>query len=801
MTNKHSKKLGLLTNLLVKNATYLGLSESTIQNMLQLAFESNPGLKIVIKHKSNKKMGMKCKHYDRMPHHPLPNCVRYENETSKLDMIGALFGKAKRQDKGVRTMWNGRNIRANRYVEYRLNQIGHYRDRGQNRYYWRHALKLLESPAFQVMAFNYVCHNWHREMSLGEAKKIQNNVKDLVEDLKIEINMRRVYIKKANGKWRPLGVPTKAWRVYLHMLNVLVVWFRMGSDPHQHAYKPKSGVHTAWKDLLERVENPNIYEFDLESFFPSVSLRGMRDILIQELGMPEIVAGLLLEINRSITKLSKEDKLPEWSDRQVLLNTSGDPNPNLPLDIQRLIIEVQSFSNISADQTEAALKEVLPEGWSVYKDTGVPQGSAISCGLATVNLHYIWKTLGDQLLMYADDGLVFPRDNQSVKVEDLDRGIKQNQSKSGWVKRNGEWKKPLKFLGLEYVPATKEEPSKIRANTRNGSQKEYTLDKMFLVYLLNERDLLMWASSSPEWDSCNPETEDENVVFIKDERGRTLLEELTYNGKRKKVAQGPKSVVKVSKSILSSITEDLKANAGIQTWIEHAARRFLSLPNPLKQLFETHGLQILSNLYDNREDTLIQAACENRLTCSKSSWAYRKLGSMIYKKLYEFIPSDESLFWINNQILKRKYRADSENKASATNCSSNWEQITQSKVYLEIWRNCFEMKDRTPRTFRGIAKVIEKEMRNWLRGLTLNIQNISTYAVEDLLDSSLFNPTRRKNDWKSRIKFSKMNRVLTEGLSEDELIAKGIKMEKNLRKEFYRQFGKRLEQLSVKPLA
>jgi hypothetical protein len=104
MTNLYSNKIRLLTNLIVKNATYLGLSESTIQNMLQLAFESNPGLKIVIKHKNNKKMGMKCEHHDRMPHHPLPNCVRYENETSKLDMIGALFGKAKRQDKGVRTM-------------------------------------------------------------------------------------------------------------------------------------------------------------------------------------------------------------------------------------------------------------------------------------------------------------------------------------------------------------------------------------------------------------------------------------------------------------------------------------------------------------------------------------------------------------------------------------------------------------------------------------------------------------------------------------------------------------------------
>jgi hypothetical protein len=88
----------------------------------------------------------------------------------------------------------------------------------------------------------------------------------------------------------------------------------------------------------------------------------MRDILVQELGMPEIIAELLIDINRSVTKLSKEDKLPEWSDRQVLLNTSGEPNPNLPLDIQRLVKEVQSFKSIAGDQVEVTLKEVLPEG-------------------------------------------------------------------------------------------------------------------------------------------------------------------------------------------------------------------------------------------------------------------------------------------------------------------------------------------------------------------------------------------------------------------------------------------------------
>jgi hypothetical protein len=98
-----------------------------------------------------------------------------------------------------------------------------------------------------------------------------------------------------------------------------------------------------------------------------------------------------------------------------------------------------------------------------------------------------------------------------------------------------------------------------------------------------------------------------------------LLEEQTYNGKRKKVSQGPKSIVQVRKSILTSIMKDLSAKASIQTWIKNAAQRFLSLPNPLKQLFETHGLQVLSNLFDNREDSLIQAASEHGLTCSKSS--------------------------------------------------------------------------------------------------------------------------------------------------------------------------------------
>lgn len=103
----------------------------------------------------------------------------------------------------------------------------------------------MASPAFQTMAFNYVCTGWYKIISHHEVNQILKGVREITAESKTEINLRRVYIPKANGKARPLGVPSKSWRVYLHMLNVLIVWYRTGSDLNQHAYIPGKGVHTA----------------------------------------------------------------------------------------------------------------------------------------------------------------------------------------------------------------------------------------------------------------------------------------------------------------------------------------------------------------------------------------------------------------------------------------------------------------------------------------------------------------------------------------------------------------------------
>lgn len=50
------------------------------------------------------------------------------------------------------------------------------------------------------------------------------------------------------------------------------------------------------------------------------------------------------------------------------------------------------------------------------------------------------------------------------------------------------------FLGLELTPREEGEEPGLAAKTRSGSRVEFTLDKMLLVHLLNEKDMMRWAA-------------------------------------------------------------------------------------------------------------------------------------------------------------------------------------------------------------------------------------------------------------------------------------------------------------------
>lgn len=100
--------------------------------------------------------------------------------------------------------------------------------------------------------------------------------------------------------------------------------------------------------------------------------------------------------------------------------------------------------------------------------SGVPQGAPTSPLLAGY-------ALKDAVISrfpcvaYADDGVYhghLPRE-VLIGTEEMNvAGISYNPDKSGWIKKDGEWQKPLKFLGLVY-DGVKNEWS---ASTRRGSK-------------------------------------------------------------------------------------------------------------------------------------------------------------------------------------------------------------------------------------------------------------------------------------------------------------------------------------------
>lgn len=66
-------------------------------------------------------------------------------------------------------------------------------------------------------------------------------------------------------------------------------------------------------------------------------------------------------------------------------------------------------------------------------------------------------------ISYADDGLFYS--NEPFEIKDMPEwGVYIHPEKSGWVKWNDKWIKPVKFLGLTW------DGEKVQMDTRKGSR-------------------------------------------------------------------------------------------------------------------------------------------------------------------------------------------------------------------------------------------------------------------------------------------------------------------------------------------
>lgn len=142
---------------------------------------------------------------------------------------------------------------------------------------------------------------------------------------------------------------------------------------------------------------------------------------------PTNVQEFLLKMNQSIVTLTSEDLLDESDNRKIILNSDNSLNPNLPASVKKELgnLDLEDIKKAALTQT------LLSEGYSLHKKVGVPQGAATSCSLSILNLTHLF-TKFPGIVMYADDGLVFPKScTIEPNLDNPEAGIYQNQSKSG----------------------------------------------------------------------------------------------------------------------------------------------------------------------------------------------------------------------------------------------------------------------------------------------------------------------------------------------------------------------------------
>jgi len=188
------------------------------------------------------------------PWKPFPNVKDFKVELSPLDELFAKFGVKKRLDKATMVYTTYKNRDLNRFVEHQIMRM----KKADDNVFWTIALALMKrSNVWFLLGLKHVVPNWHRNMNFGMVLDLRVKYRKLTSgDINLNLDYKRVYILKANKKWRPLGVPKLVWRVYLHNLNQFLVC-RLNDRilSSQHGFRPGLGTLTAWKEILSKVKD------------------------------------------------------------------------------------------------------------------------------------------------------------------------------------------------------------------------------------------------------------------------------------------------------------------------------------------------------------------------------------------------------------------------------------------------------------------------------------------------------------------------------------------------------------------
>jgi hypothetical protein len=459
----------------------------------------------------------------------LPNVSRISIETTGVNLFALAFGVLKKERKFKISQFE-KILKFNKYLSRQYKRLNLYAcQRDTERYERLSNILLKHSKVYRLVMLHHASSTWYTKPS-RKLFKMWNVIGGINTQNKTDLHYERWWIDKKPGDYgRPLGAPKLPWKVaLLQRLQILEIYYQTTGkiQAWQHAGISYKGLVTAWTDLLLNViDKPFIYEFDLKGFFDRVKnqdaltelptlnkwFNEVNNVLPRKYHLPKIEEDPAMQAKDRIDKIIQggniattgRTDLEIYMEMQTaeIIQLFRDKMHQEPtkeqidylMDQTMLMLQpgdVKTFADLvraketpEITESDRNLGRDASKGLGV-KDQGFPQGANTSPFLSCLTL---MKAVGPfkGLLMYMDDGVLYADTEKELneRIADFKTrletiGLSMEPSKSGIVKNKEEFK-GIKFLGIKM-----DSNRQIHSMTRKGTSRPLDLSLMDQVDFL-----------------------------------------------------------------------------------------------------------------------------------------------------------------------------------------------------------------------------------------------------------------------------------------------------------------------------